>query len=49
MLKAIVKLEEVPSTLKSGNIIAVYKGSYRNPGSYHGVTLSSVLVKYWKC
>ena len=34
VLNAIMKLEEVPSTLKSGNIIAVYKGSCRNPGSY---------------
>ena len=45
VLNAQVKLEEIPSTLKSGNI-AVYKGSCKNPcRCYCGVTLSSVLVK----
>ena len=48
VLNAIVELEEVPNTLKSGIIIPVYKGSGRDPvktDSYRGVTLSSVLAK----
>ena len=48
VLNAIVELEEVPSTLKSGIIIPVYKGSGRDPvktDSYRGVTLLSVLAK----
>ena len=48
VLNAIVELEAVPSTLKSGIIIPVYKGSGRDPvetDSYRGVTLSSVLAK----
>ena len=48
VLNAIIELEEVPSALKSGIVIPVYKGSGRDPGltdSYRGVTLSSVIVK----
>ena len=51
VLNAIVKLEEVPSTLKSGNIIAVYKGSCRNPGSctYHLKHLSYIMPALATC
>ena len=45
VLNAMVKLEEIPSAMKSGNIIAVYKGSCRNSGNYCGVSLCTVLMK----
>ena len=47
VLNAIVELEEVPNSLKSGIIIPVYKGSGRDPvktDSYRGVTLSSQIM-----
>lgn len=45
VLNAQVKLEEIPSTLKSGNI-AVYKGSCKNPGAIvESPCLLHVLVK----
>ena len=42
VLNAQVKLEEIPSTLKSGNI-AVYKGSCKNPGAI----VESPCLLYW--
>ncbi len=48
VLNAIVELEVVPSTLKSGIIIPLYKGNGRDPvmkDSYCGITLSSKLLE----
>ena len=48
MLNALVEFEEVPSLLKAGIIIPVYKRHGRDPSkmnSYRGVTLSSVIAK----
>ena len=44
----IISLEEVPSCLKEGVIIPVYKGKGKDPmvtHSYRGITLSSVIAK----
>ena len=45
---AIVEVESIPSSLKTGIIIPVYKGCGKDPldtNSYRGVTLTSVLAK----
>ena len=48
ILNRIISLEEVPSCLKEGVIIPVYKGKGKDPmvtHSYRGITLSSVIAK----
>ena len=48
ILNVVVDMEVVPSTLKSGIVVLVYKGGGKNPvlaDSYRGVTLSSVFAK----
>ena len=46
VLNFVVKLEQVPSSLKSGITIPVYKGGGKDPldlNSYRGITLNSVI------
>ena len=48
IFNAIVALEKLPNSLKNGIIVPVYKGGGRDPllpGSYRGITLSSVVSK----
>ena len=48
IFNAIIVLEALPNSLNCGIIVPVYKGSGRDPllpGSYRGITLSSVVSK----
>ena len=48
ILNCIVELEEIPSILKHGTTIPVYKGGGKDPldvNSYRGITLNSVIFK----
>ena len=48
ILNAIVDLEVLPDTLKSGIVVPIYKGSGKDPllvNNYRGITLSSVVSK----
>ena len=47
-LNSIIELEAIPSTLKCGSIIPIYKGGGKDPldqNSYRGITVASVNAK----
>ena len=46
-----IALEHIPPTLNEGLIISIYKGKGKDPfapGSYRGITLSSVIIKLFE-
>ena len=48
MFNTIVNFEEIPSQFKVGIIVPIYKGKGKDPllpGSYRGITLTSVIAK----
>ena len=48
LLNAVVELEVIPDSLKSGLVIPIYKGSGKDPlclDSYRGITITSVISK----
>ena len=48
VFNALISFEEIPLSFKFGLVIPIYKGKGKDPllpGSYRGITLSSVLVK----
>ena len=50
ILNSVVELEAVPSFLKMGNLVPVYKGGGKDPflvNSYHGFTVTSTIAKFW--
>ena len=52
ILNAVMDLEAIPSILKRGVVMPVYKGGGKNPlwvSSYCGVTLTSTMTKVLEC
>ena len=48
IFNTIISLEEIPSCLKEGVVVPIYKGKGKDPlstSSYRGITLSSVIAK----
>ena len=47
----IIALEQIPAVLNEGLVIPVHKGKGQDPflpGSYRGITLSSVIIKLFE-